>query len=92
MSIDYDRLRELLEDFDQAETTHAMWEARQAIGTRAVAVARELLRLRDGIAAIRAELNMLAGLFATDGYYAQANHVREYEAALTHLLNGDTNE
>lgn len=47
MSIDYDRLGQQLEDFDQAETFHAKWVALEAIRVNAVATARELLRLLD---------------------------------------------
>ena len=90
MTIDYDRLQEQLEDFDQAETFHGKFVALEAIRVNAVATARELLRLRDGIAAIRAELVTLAGLSATSGHYAPANHVREYTEALDNLLTGET--
>lgn len=71
---------------------YAQAENNFALITLAPDMARELLRLRDGIATIRAELNMLAGLFATGGYYSQANYVREYIETLDNLLNGDTNE
>ena len=53
-------------------------------------MARELLCLRDGLVHIRSELDALAGLFAADGYYSQAAHVRECADRLTDLLNGDT--
>lgn len=48
MTINYDRLQELLEDFDQAETFLAKWVAREALEVNAVANARELLRLHHG--------------------------------------------
>lgn len=48
MTIDYDRLQEQLEDFDQAETFHAKFVALEAIRVNAVATARELLRLHHG--------------------------------------------
>lgn len=48
MSIDYDRLRQQLKDFDQAETFHARWVALEALRVNAVATARELLRLHHG--------------------------------------------
>ena len=60
MSIDYDRLRELLGDFDQAETPYAKWESHTAISVRAVTTTRELLRLRDGIEVIRDRCETLA--------------------------------
>lgn len=53
-------------------------------------MARELLRLRDGIEVIRDGLNSLADLLARDTYYAQSGYVRDHAKALTGLLNGDT--
>lgn len=53
-------------------------------------MARELLRLRDGVEVIRDELIFLAALLARDTYYAQSRYVRDHAKALTDLLNGDT--
>lgn len=47
MTIDYDRLQEQLEDFDQAETFHGKFVALEAIRVNAVETAHELLRLLD---------------------------------------------
>lgn len=48
MTVDYDRLGQQLEDFDQAETFHAKFVALEAIRANAVATARELLQLHHG--------------------------------------------
>lgn len=70
---------------------YAQAENNFALITLTPDMARELLRLRDGIATIRAELGTLAALYATSGHYAPTNHVREYIETLDNLLNGDTN-
>ena len=80
-SIDYDRLRSLVEEMEQgvAATTRYTW----------LDLAHELLELRDEMSHIRGELNTLAGLLAADTYHAQANRVRECIGNLDDLLDGD---
>ena len=90
MSIDYDRLRELLEQWQHGDEVRDQLEAQWDMELAAPDMARELLRLRDELVHIRSELDVLAGLFAADGYYSQAVHVRESVYTLTDLLNGDT--
>lgn len=61
MTIDYDRLRQQLEDFDQAETFHAKWVALEAIRVNAADLARELLRLHDSA---KVQTATIAGMWA----------------------------
>lgn len=94
MTIDYDRLRlwlDMVEDVDSAGIDERA-AAYDLLEQRGPDLAAELMRLRDGVNGIRAELNVLAGMLATDGCYAQANYVREYTDALTDLLDGETND
>ena len=90
MSIDYDRLRELLEQWRHGDEVRDQLEAQWEMELAAPDMARELLRLRDGIEVIRDGLNSLADLLARDTYYAQSGYVRDHAKALTDLLNGDT--
>lgn len=90
MSIDYDRLRELLGDFDQAETPYAKWESHTAISVRAVTTARELLRQRDGIERVLAQMNDHAATLRRLERHNVAFHMEMYARLLTDLLNGDT--
>ena len=92
MTIDYDRLRGLLGDFDQAETPYAKWETRQEISTRAVATARELLRLHDEVEKLR-EMCLLERDAAFQETPMRAGEVEAFNICadqLTDLLNGDT--
>lgn len=89
MSIDYDRLREFLEDFDQAETFHAKWATHVAIR---IGTARELLRLRDGVEQLR-EMCLLERDAAFQAAPMRAGEVQAFNLCaeqLTDLLNGDT--
>ena len=61
MTINYDRLQELLEDFDQAEAFHAKWVALEAIRVNAADLARELLRLHDSA---KVQTATIAGMWA----------------------------
>lgn len=81
MSIDYDRLRTLVGEMEQgvAATTRYTW----------LDLARELLRLRDGVEATRDELQAGANLFAADGIRTVATYVRGHAHALTDLLKGN---
>ena len=92
MSIDYDRLRGLLQDFDQAETFHAQWEAHAVISTSAEVHARELLRLRDGVEQVR-EMCLLERDAAFQETPMRAGDVGAFNVCadrLTDLLNGVT--
>lgn len=90
MSIDYDRLRELLGDFDQAETPYAKWESHTAISVRAVTTTRELLRLQGGIERVLAQMNDNATTLRRLEQHNIAFHTEQYARMLTDLLNGDT--
>ena len=89
MSIDYDRLRELLGDFDQAETPYAKWESHTAISVRAVTTTRELLRQRDGIERVLAQMNDHATTLRRLEHHSVAFHMEEYARLLTRQLDGD---
>nr|DAI86667.1 MAG TPA: hypothetical protein [Caudoviricetes sp.] len=90
MSIDYDRLRGLLQNFDQAETPYAKWESHTAISVRAVATTRELLRQRDGIERVLAQMNDHATLLRGWEQHNLAYHIEQYARLLADELNGDT--
>ena len=90
MSIDYDRLRGLLQDFDQAETPYAKWESHTAISVRAVATTRELLRLRDGVEKQITHLEALLAAAEVTEHYGFAGPIQARVTELTDLLNGDT--
>ena len=98
MTIDYDRLREQLEDFDQAESHHAKWVALEALRAHAAPMARELLLLRDGVKQLvdskrpaaelmrkRADTNWR---YDAERYIADA--VDEMCDNLTRVIQGDT--
>ena len=87
MTIDYDRLREQVEDFDQAESHHAKWVALEAIRVNAVATARELLRLRDGVKQVADDLGESAEYAPNIRW--QLAYI-DAERLLTDLLEGDT--
>lgn len=81
MTIDYDRLRQLVAEMEQgvAATSRYTW----------LDLARELLALRDGV-------KQVADDFGANAEYApniprQAAYA-DAEQRLNHLLNGDTNE
>ena len=93
MSFDYDRLRELLGDFDQAKTFHAKWVTREALSASAEELARELIRLQDGIEAQRDTCARVATLCRSSidpDAPAVASNLESVARALTRLLNGDT--
>lgn len=94
MTIDYDRLREQVEDFDQAESHHAKWVALEALRAHAAPMARELLLLRDGVEQLR-EMCLLERDAAFQETPMRAGEVGAFNVCadqLTRLLNGDTNE
>lgn len=90
MSIDYDRLRGLLQDFDQAETPYAKWESHTAISVRAVATTRELLRLRDELADLRDLMHTHAGYLHRDGQRTAADYAHDHAHRITRIMQGDT--
>lgn len=90
MSIDYDRLRELLGDFDQAETPYAKWESHTAISVRAVATTRDLLRLRRELTDLRDLMLAHEGYLRRVGQNVAANYVHKHERRLAQIIQGDT--
>lgn len=81
MSIDYDRLRQLVAEMEQgtAATTRYIW----------LDLARELLRLRDGVETIRDRCAALAKNAQEAGIRTLASEMDINAKALTGLLNGD---
>ena len=86
MSIDYDRRRQLLDDFDQAETFHAKWAAREAISVSAEEPVRELIRLRDELTDLSDTMHAHAELLRGESRQVAA----DYAHRLTRILQGDT--
>ena len=86
MSIDYYRLRELLADTERGDFINRD-SAHNHLGAIAPDIARELLRLRDGV-------KQLADDFGANAEYAPNTHAHttyiEAEQRLTDLLEGDT--
>lgn len=93
MSIDYDRLRELLEQWEHGDEVHDRLQARWDMELAAPDLARELLRLRDGIEVIRDYCAGATTARRSSGDPATEVIARELGAVdrtLADLLNGDT--
>ena len=93
MSIDYDRLRELLEQWRHGDEVRDQLEAQWDMELAAPDMARELLRLRDGVEAQRDTCTRAAAMcryFNNRDAPAVASNLESVARALTHLLNGDT--
>jgi len=87
MSIDYDRLRELLEQWRHGDEVRDQLEAQWDMELAAPDLARELLRLRDGVKQVADDLGANAEYapnIPRQAAYAEA------ERAINELLNGDT--
>lgn len=85
MSVDYDRLRELVGEVEQgvAATTRYTW----------LDLAREVLRLRDGVEKERDACDLTAGAcrdMATPEHLAVAGNLTTITKDLTGLLKGNT--
>lgn len=78
MSIDYDRLGELLEQWQHGDEVRDQLEAQWEMELAAPDMARELIRLRDGVEVMR------------DRCATLAREMNANAKALTDLLNGDT--
>lgn len=96
MSIDYDRLRDLVRiagggrSVRDCATEH---DAERDLENLAPDMARELLRLRDGTEAQRDMCARVATLCRSSNdpnAPAVASNLESVARALTHLLNGDT--
>lgn len=87
MSIDYDRLGELLEQWQHGDEVRDQLEAQWDMELAAPNMARELLRLRDGVKQVADDLGEKAEY--APNIPRQAAYT-EAEQRLTRLLNGDT--
>ena len=93
MSIDYDRIRELLEQWQHGDEVRDQLEAQWEMELAAPDMARELLRLRDGIEAQRDTCTSAAAMcrdFSNPDAPAVASNLESVARTLTRLLNGDT--
>ena len=90
MSIDYDRLRELLEQWQHGDEVRDQLEAQWDMELAAPSMARELLRLRDGVEKVREQMNDNATTLRRLEQHNIAFHTEQYDRMLTGLLNGDT--
>lgn len=92
MSIDYDRLRELLEQWRHGDEVRDQLEAQWDMELAAPQLAAELIRLQDGIEAQRDTCARAATVCrsSTDpDAPAVASNLESVARALTRLLNGD---
>ena len=93
MSIDYDRLRELLEQWQHGDEVRDQLEAQWDMELAAPDMARELLALRDEIEKTRdritaeIERTPVELQAASITLYAEREHYLDF---CNHLLNGDT--
>ena len=92
MSIDYDRIRELLEQWQHGDEVRDQLEAQWDMELAAPDMARELLRLRDEVEKLR-EMCLLERDAAFQETPMRAGEVGAFNVCadqLTGLLNGDT--
>lgn len=92
MSIDYDRLRELLEQWQHGDEVRDQLEAQWDMELAAPQLAAELTRLRDGIEAQRDTCTHAAAMcryFNNPDAPAVASNLESVARALTRLLNGE---
>ena len=82
MSIDYDRLRQLVAEMEQgtAATTRYTW----------LDLARELLRLRRELTDLRGLMHTHAGYLRKDGHGIAADHAENHAYRLARIMQGDT--
>lgn len=90
MTFYYDRLRELLEQWEHGDEVHDRLQARWDIELAAPDLARELLRLHDGVEVMRDRCATLAKSAQNAGIRTLAREMDTNAKALTGLLNGDT--
>lgn len=92
MTIDYDRLRELLEQWHHGDEVSDQLEAQWDMELAAPDMARELLRLHDGVKSVRdgmADLHHAGRVYRTKKTNATIPAL-SIARHLTGLLNGDT--
>ena len=90
MSIDYDRLRELLEQWQHGDEVRDQLEAQWEMELAAPDMARELLRLRDELTDLRGTMYSHADLICVKNRLVAADYVHNHAHRLTRILNGDT--
>ena len=90
MSIDYDRMGELLEQWQHGDEVRDQLEAQWEMELAAPDMARELLRLRGGVEVIRDYCAAAAKSAESAGIRTLAREMETHAKALTDLLNGDT--
>ena len=89
MTIDYDRLRELLERWRHGDEVRDQLEAQWEMELAAPDMARELLRLRDRIERVLAQMNDHAATLRRLERHNVAFHVEQYARLLADALKGD---
>ena len=88
MAADYERIGELLQDFDQTESHHAKWVVLEALRAHAEPMARELLHLYSVVGRFDSWLTVSArNTFTTP---ATKNAYLDAQYILTELLEGTT--
>lgn len=92
MSIDYDRLRAEIDRFDNGDE-HDNYKADEWLYLNKSAIARELLRLHDGVGELADEYTLTATVckHSNDPVgKSRAGTLQSVSMRLTNLLNGDT--
>lgn len=90
MSIDYDRLRELLEQWRHGDEVRDQLEAQWDMELAAPDMARELLRLRRELTDLRDPMLAHEGYLRRVGQNVAANYVHKHERRLAQIIQGDT--
>lgn len=90
MSIDYDRLRELLEQWQHGDEVRGQLEAQWDMELAAPDMARELLRLRDELTDLRDTMHTHAGYLHRYGHLTAGDYAHNHAHRLTRILEGDT--
>ena len=89
MAADYERIGELLEDFDQTESHHAKWVVLEALRAHAEPMARELLRLRRELADLRDLMYTHTGYLHRDGQRVAGYYANNHALRLNRIIQGD---
>lgn len=90
MTIDYDRLRELLEQWQHGDEVRDQLEAQWDMELAAPDLARELLRLRRELTDLRDLMLTHAGYLRKDGHGVAADHAENHAYRLARIIQGDT--
>lgn len=90
MSFDYDRLRELLEQWQHGDEVRDQLEAQWEMELAAPDMARELLRLRRELTDLRDPMLAHEGYLRRVGQNVAANYVHKHERRLAQIIQGDT--